>query len=397
MSVPEAFPRAENPRGKPNIGFLRRTRFKTVPRWAFRQITGLQSFHPVVLTRRKTTVNPAPSVSVVRLKKRNGILRTVYQKYILRAPPIVYQGFARALRDAVKKFQLRLLHVFYGNEAVKYLPCLELLELPVTVSFHGWDLSDCLNVPEYSSHLSSLFRRINCFMVRSQFMKNKLLAAACPEGKIWINRAGVPLQRFEFLARDPGRRPGPAFIQVCRLTGKKGLLTSLQAFRAVSRVIPGARFSIAGEGPLRSELEKFIESEGLSGSVKLLGFLDEQALVAALHEADLFIHPSLTTDLGDEEGIPNALLEAMATGLPPIVTRHAGLPEVVAEGKTGWLVDENNSGQLAEKMLWAVRHPEALCEVGRQARRFIEQEYSLDTRMRMLDAKYREIIEEYGT
>jgi glycosyltransferase involved in cell wall biosynthesis len=223
-------------------------------------------------------------------------------------------------------------------------------------------------------------------------MARELAALGCPTEKLWINRAGIPLDEFPSIDRA-GRSPGPPiFLHAGRLIPKKGLAVTIDAFARVVRELPGARLWIAGEGPLRGELEAQIARLGLAGAVELLGFLDAAELLGRLHRADLFVHPSVKTASGDREGIPNSMLEAMATGLAPLTTRHAGIPEAVRDGENGWLVPEGAIAELAERMLWCARNRDAVVAAGRRARELVEREYALELRMRLLDEKYEELI-----
>ena len=84
----------------------------------------------------------------------------------------------------------------------------------------------------------------------------------------------------------------------------------------------------------------------------------------------------------------------MATGLPALTTRHAGIPEAVTDAENGWLVDEHSPEDLAERMLWCARHPDEVARTGLLARQTIERDYALDKRMQLLDNKYAELIEQ---
>ena len=87
------------------------------------------------------------------------------------------------------------------------------------------------------------------------------------------------------------------------------------------------------------------------------------------------------------------MLEAMLTGLAPVTTRHAGIPEVISEGRTGWLVKEHGVEELADRMIWCTEHREELREMGRRAREMVEENFSLEKRIALLDDKYSELIE----
>jgi colanic acid/amylovoran biosynthesis glycosyltransferase len=140
-------------------------------------------------------------------------------------------------------------------------------------------------------------------------------------------------------------------VQACRLIEKKGLDDALHAFAAFRRVHPRATFTIAGEGPLLGALERMRDELGLGENVRFAGFLKGADLCALYHEAHVFLHPSRITADQNQEGVPNAMLEAMATGLPVVATLHGGIPEAVRDGVTGVLVAERDREGLAKALL----------------------------------------------
>jgi glycosyltransferase involved in cell wall biosynthesis len=377
---------------KPRIGYIWGTPLKAGERHIRRQVLGSRRFDPVVLTRRHIAASsfPAPTHRLTEHRKQ---WIKFYRKYVLRTHPCVYDQIPEALDVLVRDLRIELIHVFFGSKAVRYLPALARLQLPVSVSFHGVDVGECAERPDLAPDLPWLFRTVDCVMVRSGHMAGELIRLGCAEAKIWINRAGVPLEEFPLLERSRAADHPPTFVQVCRLIPKKGLKDTIAAFDRVRAELPDAQLWIVGEGELRAALVSEIERRGLADAVRVTGFVDPDELRRLLGRADVFVHPSVTTPSGDHEGIPNSLLEAMATGLPPIATRHAGIPEAVADGEHGWLVDEHSPDQLAARMLWCARNPEARRAAGIEAHRFVEREHSLDERMRLLDEKFNELIE----
>jgi len=357
-----------------------------------RQVLGSTAFEPVVLAGKAVAEASRFPARIVPLDQQKRWWRKYHRRYLLRAPRCVCYAMPETLIGAVENLDLRLVHVFFGHVAVRRLVCLRLLDVPFTVSFHGVDVGWCANEPKLSRHLPELFDRAACIMVRSGFMAASLAELGCPESKLWISRAGIPVDEFDFRGRDRSPSDPLTVLQVGRLIPKKGIEDTIRAFEILRNQLPTARLWIAGEGALRGDLESQVDSLGLGGSVRFLGFLEPDALIERLHEADLFVHPSSTSASGDREGIPNSMLEAMATGLPPITTRHAGIPEAVKDGWNGWLVPERSPDRLAERMLWCARNPGAANVAGEAARRFVEQHHSLDERMRLTDAKYEELI-----
>ena len=136
-------------------------------------------------------------------------------------------------------------------------------------------------------------------------------------------------------------------MQACRLIQKKGILTALEALAVVKRRFPRFRYLICGDGPLREKIADAVARLGLRENVELPGWLSQERLIAEYRRAHLFLHPSEKTKAEDQEGIPNAMLEAMATGLPVVATRHGGIPEAVRHEHDGLLVPEHSPEELA--------------------------------------------------
>ena len=145
-------------------------------------------------------------------------------------------------------------------------------------------------------------------------------------------------------------------------------------------------------GPLRKSLEQFARQLGIDNGVAFTGFLTKGQLLKAYYESHVFIHPSETTSAGDNEGIPNSLLEAMATGLCSIATRHGGIPEAIEHLQNGVLVEERDfegvhywMNRLAEDWPLAV-------ELGQHAAQAISREFDSETQVQKLESVYLELI-----
>ncbi len=189
------------------------------------------------------------------------------------------------------------------------------------------------------------------FVVTISEFNRRLISDACGAGvagKIHVVRCGVDVGAFDAGAR---RLPDvPTFVCVASLREYKGHAVLLDAVRLLRERGSNARVMLVGDGELRGALEARIAREGLRDRVELLGALPHQEIPALLRSATAMVLPSVTARDGQMEGIPVALMEAMAAGIPVISTRLSGIPELVRDGETGLLVPERDPAALAAAM-----------------------------------------------
>jgi len=250
---------------------------------------------------------------------------------------------ARQLRGSA------LVHANFGYDALDMEPHARRAGIPITAFFLGNDASARLRDPEYCRKL-----RRACFQevfVNSQDMRKRLLPYLHPDTPCSVVYCGIPLERFPFRERR-NVTDGATFLQVSRLDGKKGVDVTIKAFsRYRNECDPTARLLIAGDGPLRAELEQLAASLDLARNIGFIGSVGYRRYLELLQSADVFVHPSNVAENGDMEGIPTAICEAMACGLPVLSTRHSGIPEIIDDGENGLLVDERDAEGLYQKML----------------------------------------------
>jgi colanic acid/amylovoran biosynthesis glycosyltransferase len=137
-------------------------------------------------------------------------------------------------------------------------------------------------------------------------------------------------------------------------------------------------YRVLGDGPLRERLTGLAEQLGVADRVTLHGRHGQEKVRGALEESDVLVAASVTAADGDEEGIPNVLKEAMALGLPVVGTRHAGIPELIEDGVSGFLVPERDAAALAAALQRLTREPGRWAAMGRAGRAKIEMEYDID-------------------
>jgi colanic acid/amylovoran biosynthesis glycosyltransferase len=181
-------------------------------------------------------------------------------------------------------------------------------------------------------------------------------------------------------------------VQAGRLIEKKGLPVTLRAFAAFLAQYPNAQLTIAGEGPLLGELKKLAHELNIDGRVSFTGFISQSQLRDVYFRSHIFLHPSQTGQDGNQEGVPNSMLEAMATGLPVFATRHGGIPEAIENGVSGVLVPERDHEALARALLHGAQNPDFLSRIARSGAQVVRKEFDLNSQAQRLENVYLRLI-----
>ena len=363
----------------------------------YRQITALRAFRPVVFCQKREGAAQFPFEPVVVLPKpRTHQLRRFVQKTLLAQPITIYRREARRILAALHAADARVLHVYFGHIGVHLLPLLEICDLPVVVSFHGADAQVDLDKPAHLERTRRMLALATLLLVRSQSLAERLVARGADPAKIRHHRTGLPLAEIPFAPRRPAADGAWHCVQACRLIAKKGLATSLRAFAEFARTHPRAIFTIAGEGPLLPELRALTGELRIADRVTFPGFLPQPDLRALFAAAHLFLHPSELGPDGDQEGVPNSMLEAMASGLPALATRHGGIPEAVEDAVSGRLVAEGDHAALAQAMLALAADPARYEAMSSAASATVRARFNLDEQALVLGDWYAEAITRFA-
>ncbi|MGV2831203.1 glycosyltransferase [Myxosarcina sp. GI1(2024)] len=196
--------------------------------------------------------------------------------------------------------------------------------------------------------------------------------------KIIVHHMGINCDDFAFIPREPTADSSTKLVSVCRLVEKKGIEYAIRAVAKLARSRRNIEYNIVGDGELKPKLQELITELNIGDRIKLLGWKQKTEVIDLLNNSDLLLAPSVTARNGDREGIPVALMEAMAMGLPVISTLHSGIPELVEHGVSGFLVPERDSDAIAEKLEYFLEHPEVWTEMGKAGREIVTQNYNID-------------------
>jgi colanic acid/amylovoran biosynthesis glycosyltransferase len=319
------------------------------------------------------------------------------------APPaILPRGPAGALRarllglgsfaPRLRPHRPVLVHAHFGPDGLLALPLAERLGVPLVTTLHGYDVSRSDRSLFLSGRLSwiryvLMRRRLmeggRLFLAVSDAVRQRAVARGYPAERTLTHHNGVDLRRFRAGAATPG-----LILHVGRLVEKKGTKLLLDAFAEAKRTWPGASLAILGDGPLRPVLERRAAALALGDSVRFLGALSHEETAAWMSRAWLLAVPSLAAPDGDSEGLPQVVLEAAASSLPVVGSGHAGIPEAVEDGRSGFIVPEGDAGTLARRLAELLASPELRRCMGASARTVAETRFDSRRQIDRLETLY---------
>ena len=360
-------------------------------RHIYRQVTGLQRYETFVLTRERLGEEQFPFADVEVLPRaRKNFVKRFWLKYVARKAPVYYRGELQVIIKLLRRRPADLMHIYFGHTGVHLLPFIEEWDRPCVVSFHGMDIQARPEQEGYDAQMRALLQKVPLVLARSRSLFAALEAWGCLPEKLRLNRTGIPLDDFPFVQRPLPADGSWRFVQASRLIAKKGLKTALRAFAKFFADHPKAQFVIAGEGPQRAELEDFALELGVRTAVEFCGFLAQRELAELYARSHVFVHPSEVTSDQNQEGVPNAMLEAMATGLPVLATLHGGIPEAVTHERTGLLVPERDADALHRAMVQLTADQDLCYVFGQAASRAVREEFEQARAVARLEEIYDE-------
>ena len=273
----------------------------------------------------------------------DGLSKVLYEKGRYLTP-----GAKTKIKGFLSQQMPKILHVHYGVDCLIYSDIIKEMGIPTCVSFYGYD---CTSFPKrFNGYGKTLLQKkvfqnpqVKAIFAMTEDMKADLLAIGCPEEKIIVHYYGTETQPF-YQEISNGQKDKINVLIISGLHEKKGHDFLIESFTlAQKQVATPMHLHIVGGGTLHEKIEMIIKEKQLD-NVTLHGSVQygSETHLNFLKQAQIFAHPSITPPNGDKEGIPGAIIEAMAAGLPVISTYHAGIPHIMKNEDTGLLVKERD-------------------------------------------------------
>jgi glycosyltransferase involved in cell wall biosynthesis len=367
--------------------------------FVYRQLLGVaEHFDPLILTAKVEHQEVFPLPHPIYCRSRTlperifcKIVKTITGRYSLLTPSQAYM-WKRLLGSK----RTKLIHAHFGPAGLAMLPLACSLNLPLLVTFHGYDASTALRNPRYVAGLKQLFAYAHIITV-SRYMAEKLVALGGVIPNLAVVYCGIPMEGFRFVERIPPSEKVALgeqieLLQVSNFVEKKGHCFTVRAFRVLLNTYPHCRLTLAGDGPLRSGIETLCRELGILDRVRFVGKVTKDEVSGLMEAADIFVHHSVTAADGDQEGIPTVVMEAMATGLIPVSTIHAGIPELITDGVHGFLAPERDIPAYVAKLREALT---CGIEIGQAARSKVESQFNLECQNQKLIDICQKVIDEH--
>jgi colanic acid/amylovoran biosynthesis glycosyltransferase len=238
----------------------------------------------------------------------------------------------------------------YLDESLPYFEIARRLGIRFYVQGHGYDISERLRDSRWRMEYLA-YNDADGIIVVSESVRSRLVKIGLKPEKIHVISCMPDIPATLHVPRESEII---RCLMVGRLAPKKAPILALDAFRRAFEKCPRLRLDVVGGGALMAAVRHYVQAFHMAGAVTLHGAQPAggEVIQRLWSRAELFIqHSMVDPDTGDEEGLPVSILEAMGNGLPVVSTRHAGIPEAVIEGETGYLVAEGDSVEMADRIL----------------------------------------------
>ncbi len=322
--------------------------------------------------------SPQGSVDMVSRSSLQGLVRSIRSR--LSGNPQSYS--TASYKRVFKKLRPDVVLAEYGPSGVEVLEACRNLNIPMVVHFHGYDASRFEVLERYRDDYRRLFEYSSAIVAVSPPMAEALRGMGAPDSKMHVNACGVDIGSL--LSAVPVSAP-PSFVFAGRFVEKKAPHLALLAFHEVQREHPNARLRMIGDGPLMGVCRDIVSSLGLTDSVTFLGMQSHQAVLTEMSAARAYVQHSVVAVSGDSEGTPVAVMEAAGMGLPVVSTSHAGIPDVVIDGVTGFLVPERDVHAMASRMKQLLIGDAIVMKMSQAAVSHIREHFTMDMSLQRLD------------
>jgi colanic acid/amylovoran biosynthesis glycosyltransferase len=376
----------------PAVAQIVRTYLPLSENWIYEQARILERYRSVFASRRIANLHTFPFVPVYSVAQRSLPVRLWERAQRKR------KGYSPFFADVCTQEQAVIMHAHGGGIATASVSTARHLGLPLVTSFYGVDM---WQHPEGAAGLrrkyADVFAYGTLFLAEGPAAGAQLARIGCPPDRIIVHRLGVDVARIPLRPRSLEDGSALRVLMAARFIEKKGLPYGVEAFSRVAKGHPSMRLTIVGKASaaryrhVAAELQQIARRHGVENQIEMMGFIPREKLRELADQHHILLHPSVQAKSGDAEGgHPVVMTMLAAGGMPILATYHCDIPEVVQDGVTGWLCAERDVDCLEAALRSIVKDPALLQEMGRRARKLVEEKY--DIRTNRLDPVYDRVL-----
>jgi colanic acid/amylovoran biosynthesis glycosyltransferase len=292
----------------------------------------------------------------------------VFLKIYLILARIKFDSARFFLLDNLFNLEYDSVYIDFGTNAFEFGNYFESRKKQIIVHFHGYDISKSLKSKNYLDWIIN-FTKVNKIIVPSIYNANRLEMLGCNIDNISV----IPYAFYSEISSKPKETNHYDLIFVGRFVSKKDPRILIHTLKAVAKVFPDVKLCMVGSGYLMAEVIKLIERFELTKNVILKGSLLQSEVYDLLNNSKVYVQHCVTAFDGDQEGFPNSILEASSFGLPVVSTIHAGIPEIVLDGKSGFLVQEYDYKTMSNKIIQLLSDEALRIKMGDFGKKYIQE------------------------
>lgn len=291
------------------------------------------------------------------------------------------------LKKALKKVKAEVVLAEYAPLASECLSVCRDLDIPLIVHFHGYDASVNSVIEKYENY-KELFEYASKVIVVSKKMCEMITEMGCSRSKIELNTYGPndEFTKVNCLFSDK------QFISLGRFVDKKAPYYTVLAFSKVLNVHPEGKLIMGGDGYLLNATKNLVKYLGIEENVDFPGILSPTVYQNELSKSWGFVQHSIRANDGDMEGTPVSIIEASAAGVPVISTYHAGIPDVIKDGVTGFLCDEHDVETMSQNMIRIFDDRNNAIVMGEEGKKFIHNNFSMSKHIGKINEVINDVI-----
>ena len=375
--------------------------------WVYEQVIGLQKnglnsivisptpFIPSFIRRLKPFRYYPKSNSNIENYKNTDVIRPQYIKYprekLFRK---TINNLTKVILSYGEKHRPKLIHAHFGRNGMASLSLKRKLNIPLVTYFYG----DDVGVDTHKEFLQKLYKDLiiegDLFLALSNDMKIDLINMGFPDRKIEVVHLGVNLDLFKPTQKNENEKI--IFTTVGRFHKFKGGQDTISAFAKVYSIHKNIELHIVGDGYYINNLKNQVKSLNLENSVVFINNFaaknPRKVVLDEISNCDVFLLTTFQSKSGVKTGTPVVLMEAQACAKPCISSLYAGIPEVVKNNETGFLVKQRDINEITRRMIRFIEDKELRSSFGEEGRKHILNEFNQEKQMRKLADLYKQLI-----